>query len=106
MSQAVADAFATQQYHFASGVSDEDGGPGGGPARPSAENRELQYKVELWDRTGSFVEQVLAVTTHNGIGYAAYYAAVRMYPDRHITLRGQRGVVSRSSAGGALDDTQ
>ena len=56
---------------------------------------DLPYKVEIWDETKSSVEQTLAVTASSSIGYAAYYAATREYPDRFITLRHKSHVISR-----------
>jgi hypothetical protein len=43
------------------------------------------------------VEQVLAVTANGSIGYAAYYAAAREYPDRYVTLRHKNAIISRSN---------
>ncbi len=51
------------------------------------EPEELPYKIELWDMAKLSVEQVLAVTANGSIGYAAYYAATREFPERYITLR-------------------
>jgi hypothetical protein len=59
------------------------------------ENEDLPYKVEVWDETGRFVEQVVAVSVSPAIGYAAYYAATREYPGRGITLRHKSHVISR-----------
>ena len=56
---------------------------------------DLPYKVELWNEPGAAVEQVIAITANASIGYAAYYAATREYPDRHITLRHKNSVVAR-----------
>lgn len=71
---------------------------GGRPAPPGAsENEDLAYKVEVWDAAGDFVEQVLAVTSSPSIGYAAYYAATREFPDAVITLRHRQSVMSRWS---------
>lgn len=58
------------------------------------EHEELPYKVELWDADRQSVVQVLAVTANASIGYAAYFAATREYPDRYITLRHKNRVVS------------
>ena len=63
--------------------------------RPKAGREDLPYKVELWDEAKQRVDQVLAVTASASIGYAAYYAATREYPDRYITLRHKSGIVSR-----------
>jgi hypothetical protein len=63
--------------------------------RPTARREDLPYKVELWDAAGKTVDQVLAVTASASIGYAAYYAATREYPDRYITLRHRNSIVSR-----------
>jgi hypothetical protein len=76
----------------------EDGLPRSTPSRPApAEREDLPYKIEIWNETGASVEQVVAVTANASIGYAAYYAATREYPDRHITLRHKNSVVARWS---------
>jgi len=76
----------------------EDGLPRGIPSRPAPADREdLPYKVEIWNESGASVEQTVAVTANASIGYAAYYAATREYPDRHITLRHKNSVVARWS---------
>ena len=76
----------------------EDGIPRGAPSRPVPVDREdLPYKVEIWNESGASVEQVVAATANASIGYAAYYAATREYPDRHITLRHKNSVVARWS---------
>jgi hypothetical protein len=76
----------------------EDGVPRSVPPGPVPVDREdLPYKVEIWNATGASVEQVVAVTANASIGYAAYYAATREYPDRHITLRHKNSVVARWS---------
>ena len=76
----------------------EDGLPRNIPSRPvPADRDELPYKVEIWNETGAAVEQIVAVTANASIGYAAYYAATREYPDRHITLRHKNSVVARWS---------
>jgi hypothetical protein len=83
---------------FAQGNDPEGGSPHSRPAsRLTAPHGELPYRVELWDEAGKSVEQVLAVTAHSSIGYAAYYAATREYPDRYVTLRHKDRIVSRSN---------
>lgn len=51
------------------------------------EAEDLSYHIELWDVAKRRIETVLAVTSSAAIGFAAYYAAAREYPDRYITLR-------------------
>ncbi len=63
--------------------------------RGAVEPENLPFRVELWDEAKLSVEQVLAVTASGSIGYAAYYAATREYPNRFITLRHNNGIVSR-----------
>ena len=46
-------------------------------------------KVAFW------MEISVAVTASGSIGYAAYYAATREYPDRYVTLRHKSSIVSR-----------
>ncbi len=65
--------------------------------RGSVAREDLPYKVELWDAAKNSVEQVLAVTANGSIGYAAYYAAAREYPDRYVTLRHRSSIVARSN---------
>lgn len=74
----------------------DDSQPKDDASRRSAILRDdLPYKVELWNEPGAAVEQVIAVTANASIGYAAYYAATREYPDRHITLRHKNSIVAR-----------
>jgi len=68
-----------------------------GSDQPTASHEELPYKVELWDDSRLSVEQVLAVTANGSIGYAAYYAAAREYPERYVTLRHKNNIISRSN---------
>lgn len=87
---------ATRPYRFAPGSESDEGNDR--PARSSRdtpEHEELPYKVELWDEGRRTVEAVLAVTANGSIGYAAYYAATREYPDRYVTLRHKNSIVSR-----------
>jgi hypothetical protein len=65
-----------------------------------AGGEDLPFKVELWNEARTSVEQVLAVTASGSIGYAAYYAAAREYPDRYVTLRHKNSIVSRSNPPG------
>src|SRR5690349_7587651 len=76
----------------------ENGSPERGSSGEVPAGREdLPYKVEIWNEAGAAVEQVVAVTVNVSIGYAAYYAATREFPDRHITLRHKNSVVARWS---------
>ena len=95
MTQAAVFPAATRTYFFGSGEAEEDGGSKRAPFGPQPGERDLPYRVELWDETRTSVEQLLAVTAHGSIGYAAYYAATREYPTRYITLRHKGNVVSR-----------
>jgi hypothetical protein len=77
---------------------------GDGPGRRSRLGRvpaaaeDLSYRVELWDAERKSVEQVLATTATASIGYAAYYAATREYPDRYITLRQKNRTIAKWDA--------
>lgn len=77
------------------GGADDDQQPRSIPGPLPVEREDLPYKVELWDDQRSAVEQVLAVTANGSIGYAAFYAATRDFPNRLITLRHKNRVVSR-----------
>jgi hypothetical protein len=83
-------------FHLAaSGDPEDNGSKRETSPRVPAPHEDLPYKVELWNDAGSAVEQVIAVTANASIGYAAYYAATREYPDRDITLRHKNSVVAR-----------
>src|SRR4051812_30781368 len=62
--------------------------------RAEPESEDLPYRVELWDQAKRAVEQVLAVTVNGSIGYAAYYAAAREFPDRYLPLRHKNRTVA------------
>jgi hypothetical protein len=82
-------------FHPADPPEGSKGRPGAGPPADPQGGEDLAYKVELWDGDGGYVEQVLAVTSSPSIGYAAYYAATREFPDAVITLRHRNSVMSR-----------
>lgn len=84
-------------FRFASSGGQAGGGPGGAPPHElfPEERDELPYKVEVWDDAKVSVEQTLAVTASPSIGYAAYYAATREFPNRYITLRHKSSIISR-----------
>ena len=74
-----------------------DGGPQKLPphrARPH-EHEDLPYKVEIWNGAKTGVETVVAITSSASIGYAAYYAATREFPERYITLRHKNSIMTR-----------
>jgi hypothetical protein len=48
---------------------------------------EFPYRLEIWNRTATLVEQTLAVTISRRVGLATYYAALELYFDKSITLR-------------------
>jgi hypothetical protein len=76
----------------------ESAAPEDGSDGSTAPRGDLPYKVDLWNAERTSVEQTLAVTAHSSIGYAAYYAATREYPDRYVTLRHKNRVLSRWNA--------
>ena len=82
-------------YHLGSGSDAGNGGAESSRKQAPKPGEDLPYKVELWDEQKKSVEQVLAVTASSSIGYAAYYAATREFPDRYITLRNKNDIVSR-----------
>ena len=84
------------RYRLAEAGDPDNENPGAASRNPDPVEREdLPYKVELWDANKAVVETVLAVTASGSIGYAAFYAATREFPDRYITLRHKNRVVSR-----------
>ena len=77
-----------------------DGDPSGPLpfGRNPAQREDLPYRVELWSVERKSVEQILAITASPTIGYAAYFAASREFPDRLITLRHKNEIINRSHA--------
>lgn len=71
------------------------GGRGAPPDFTPSEREDLPYRVELWNSIKTEVEVVLAVTASPSIGFAAYFAATREYPDRFVALRHKGNFVSR-----------
>lgn len=83
-------------YYFLPGDGGDDGEQTGRhPQKPAAGREDLPYRVELWDVAKTYVEEVLAITRSASIGYAAFYAATREFPDRYLTLRDKTGIVNR-----------
>lgn len=80
---------------FGAGGDPENSDADNARAAGSAPHDDLPYKVELWDARRISVETVLAVTANSGIGYAAYHAAAREYPDRYVTLRHKNRMVAK-----------
>ena len=78
-------------------ADETDGGAAGRPAGRVGAGAwdELPFKVELWSPDKGSVELVLAVTASGNIGYAAYHAATREFPDRYIILRHNDAVLAR-----------
>ena len=86
-----------QVYHFRppEDPADQFGGTRGDVGGFQQGESDLLYKVEVFDEDGAFVERILAVSVSPAIGYAAFYAAIREYPARAITLRHRASVLSR-----------
>ncbi|MET0406819.1 MAG: hypothetical protein ABW006_00475 [Hyphomicrobium sp.] len=83
-------------YRFSSFKDPDDGHNGAGDPPPDLSRaREFPYRVELWDSAKKTVEQILAITASGGIGFAAYHAATKEYPDRYILLRHHDAILSR-----------
>ena len=85
------------QLCLPSGGRQDDDAPDGAPGPFHGQVEDLPFRVEIWDPTNSYVEQVIAVAAHATIGYAAYYAAVREDLDRHIALSRKGEVLIRWS---------
>ena len=88
---------AVQAWHRLAPPDEADGGTAGKPQRlpDPALWDDLPFKVELWNADRGSVELVLAVTASGSIGYAAYHAATREFPDRYIVLRRDDAVLAR-----------
>jgi hypothetical protein len=97
MKSALASLPSATVYRLTSRGRDEDGGDQGERAFVRIPSEiSLPFKIELWDADKASVERVLAITADGSIGYGAYYAAAREFPDRYITLRDHDGrIISR-----------
>jgi hypothetical protein len=88
---------STQTLYRCCPPDDPDGSSAGArPRSPKAWNDDddLPYRIELWNSDKAAVEAILAVTASGTIGFAAYHAATREYPDRYIVLRHRASVLS------------
>ena len=54
------------------------------------------WRVELWADSGQSFTRLLAVTFEPSIGFAAYFGALRDYPDSLIIMRHKGRVMARS----------
>jgi hypothetical protein len=83
-------------YSFAP-TDESDGGFSGKPRqkRHPEISDDLPYRVELWNETRTELALVIAVTASGSIGFAAYHAATREFPDRYIVLRHHDMVLAR-----------
>src|ERR1700693_5660970 len=83
-------------YRFGPVDDPTDGSPGPRPSNPDpGSDDDLPYRIELWNSGKTAVEAILAVTASGTIGFAAYHAATREFPDRYIVLRHHASVLSR-----------
>lgn len=62
---------------------------------PELDPEFLPYRIEVWDETGTVVEQVVAMARNRSIGFAAYFATKEAFPLRRVTIRDQFGELSR-----------
>jgi hypothetical protein len=71
----------------------------GGSRRARApRDDDLPFRIELWNQDRTAVERILATTVNSSIGYAAYHAATREYPDRYVTFRHRNRILARWNA--------
>ena len=67
-----------------------------GPAASDGSGEGLPYRVDLWSGPhGAGVPEGLALSANPGVAYAAFYAAARLFPNRHITLSAGGRIISR-----------
>lgn len=85
-------------YYAASGEPPEDEDGRGLPPSAGQDHELLPYRVEVWDPTGAFVEQVVALTGNRSVGWAAFFATKEQFPSRLVTFRDQFGELSRWNA--------
>ena len=81
---------------LASGGTDDNGGSHAESGKAVQGGEDLNYRVEIWDVEGKAIERTLAIAADGTLGYAAYYAAVREYPGRIVSLRYRHQILSRS----------
>ncbi len=97
MSVLPAARLAPARFYLVSDNPSDDEDPEEKSGRLQAKGEDLPYKVEIWDESGTFLELTVAVTANATIGYAAYFEALREYPERHVILRHKGRVLTRSN---------
>jgi len=85
-------------WRLASSDDPQDEQAGRASTSVPREQDEFPYRLEIWNRTGTLVEQTLAVTISRRVGLATYYAALELYFDKSITLRHKGAVLARWNA--------
>jgi hypothetical protein len=74
--------------------ADRTRSPVGFGAAPISDD-DLSFLIEVWDDRFEAVDSLVAVAATPATAYAAFYAAVREYPGREITLRREGHVMCR-----------
>jgi hypothetical protein len=62
------------------------------------EEDDFPYRVEIWNPTGTVLQQTLAITISKNVGFASYYAALEQLSDGLIVLRHKNDVLARWNA--------
>jgi hypothetical protein len=60
------------------------------------DDKDLPYRIELWDAHSRKVERVLARAARAMLARAIFKAAQQEYPDRHIALRRGARVIAEA----------
>ena len=82
-------------YRLSSGEDPDDPKKTPSTQGVSHPSEDLAYSVELWATDLKSIAEILAMTCTVGIGYAAYYAAAREFPDRYVVFRDNDRIIAR-----------
>jgi hypothetical protein len=64
------------------------------------------FAVEMWNENQGAVERPLALTATGQIAFAAFHEALKIYPERYITLRREQSIIAQAKRGGPRDPLQ
>jgi hypothetical protein len=64
----------------------------------AGQDHDLPYRVEVWDRHDTRVDELIALVGDHAVARAAFEEAVRRRPGRIVTLRQKSRVLAESKA--------
>jgi hypothetical protein len=68
----------------------------------AGQDHDLPYRVEVWDRHDTRVDDLIALVGDHAVARAAFEEAIRRRPGRIVMLRQKSRVLAESGKGSAM----